>query len=173
VNTTMEVWQGTTMGCVQCHSHPYDPIRHEEYYQLFAFFDNTVDGDRKDDSPRMPLYAPEQRERVARLLSQLDSIGVNTAPEAEALAVRVEQVVHPSGWIPAADFVESEGITSTGDYISPLDDGGWARYQAFDLDDVAGIELGYSGRDGAVEIHLESAGGPLLGRAELPSRPPA
>src|SRR5690606_18190800 len=43
VNTTMEVWQGTTMACVQCHSHPYDPIRHEEYYQIYAFFNNTVD----------------------------------------------------------------------------------------------------------------------------------
>ena len=34
VNTTWQVWQATTFGCVQCHSHPYDPIRHEEYYQV-------------------------------------------------------------------------------------------------------------------------------------------
>src|SRR5690606_15728555 len=27
VGTTFEVWQGTTMACVQCHSHTYDPIR--------------------------------------------------------------------------------------------------------------------------------------------------
>jgi hypothetical protein len=32
VSTTYEVWQSTTMACVQCHSHPYDPIRHEEFY---------------------------------------------------------------------------------------------------------------------------------------------
>ena len=32
VNTTWEVWQGTTFGCVQCHSHPYDPIPHDDYY---------------------------------------------------------------------------------------------------------------------------------------------
>jgi hypothetical protein len=30
VNTTWEVWQGTTFGCIQCHSHPYDPISHDE-----------------------------------------------------------------------------------------------------------------------------------------------
>ena len=29
--TTWEVFQGVSMGCVQCHSHPYDPIKHEEY----------------------------------------------------------------------------------------------------------------------------------------------
>jgi hypothetical protein len=33
VNTTWNVWQATTMECVQCHSHPYDPIRHEDYYK--------------------------------------------------------------------------------------------------------------------------------------------
>ena len=43
VNTTWEVWQGTSFGCVQCHSHPYDPFRQEEYYSFFAFFNNTAD----------------------------------------------------------------------------------------------------------------------------------
>ena len=37
-NTTFEVWQSTTIGCVQCHSHPYDPIKHEEYYQCHGLF---------------------------------------------------------------------------------------------------------------------------------------
>ena len=45
VNTTMEVWQGTTMGCVQCHSHPYDPFRHKDYYRQVAFFNNSADAD--------------------------------------------------------------------------------------------------------------------------------
>ena len=34
VNTTFDVWQSTTMSCVQCHSHPYDPIHHDEYYKM-------------------------------------------------------------------------------------------------------------------------------------------
>jgi hypothetical protein len=41
VNTTWEVWQGTTFGCIQCHSHPYDPISHEDYYKYAAFFNNS------------------------------------------------------------------------------------------------------------------------------------
>ena len=43
VNTTWETLQGTTFGCIQCHSHPYDPFRHEDYYKYMAFFNNTRD----------------------------------------------------------------------------------------------------------------------------------
>ena len=41
VNTTGIVWLGTSLECAQCHSHKYDPFSQEEYYQLFAFFNNT------------------------------------------------------------------------------------------------------------------------------------
>ena len=41
VNTTGLTWLGTTLECAQCHSHKYDPISQEEYYQIFSFFNNT------------------------------------------------------------------------------------------------------------------------------------
>lgn len=62
VNTTFEIWQGTTIACVQCHSHPYDPFRHKEYYQLVAYFNNTADADRDDDAPLLPDKTPVMRE---------------------------------------------------------------------------------------------------------------
>ncbi|MEZ6034226.1 MAG: PSD1 and planctomycete cytochrome C domain-containing protein [Planctomycetaceae bacterium] len=43
VNTTGSVWLGLTIGCAQCHSHKFDPIRHDEYYRLYAFFNSCED----------------------------------------------------------------------------------------------------------------------------------
>jgi len=74
VNTTMSVWQGTTIKCVQCHSHPYDPFRHEEFYQLYSFFNNTKDNDRSDDRPRLPTFSGESREKGQRLRREIRQI---------------------------------------------------------------------------------------------------
>jgi Protein of unknown function (DUF1553)/Protein of unknown function (DUF1549)/Planctomycete cytochrome C len=47
-NTTGSVWLGLTVGCAQCHDHKYDPIAQKEYYQLYAFFNNS-------DDPRLEI----------------------------------------------------------------------------------------------------------------------
>jgi hypothetical protein len=41
VNTLGAVWLGSTLACAQCHNHKYDPFSIVEYYQLFAFFNQT------------------------------------------------------------------------------------------------------------------------------------
>ncbi len=43
--TTWSVLNGVSFNCVQCHSHPYDPIRHSEYYKFLAFFNTSRDAD--------------------------------------------------------------------------------------------------------------------------------
>jgi mono/diheme cytochrome c family protein len=66
VNTTMQVWMGLTFGCAQCHNHKYDPIAQREYYELFAFFNNTADNDQPDESPTIPTPTRDQlREQEA------------------------------------------------------------------------------------------------------------
>lgn len=63
-NTTFEVWESTTMGCVQCHSHPYDPFRHEDYYRAMAFFNNSRDEDTPTEDPNLRFYNKEQQEKA-------------------------------------------------------------------------------------------------------------
>lgn len=56
VNTTWSVLMGTTFNCVQCHSHPYDPFRHEDYYKFMAFFNNSRDEDTETEYPLLRQY---------------------------------------------------------------------------------------------------------------------
>ncbi len=75
VNTTFEVWQSTTIGCVQCHSHTYDPFKHEEYYKLMAFFNNSRDEDTPSESPVLKLYDAEQQKKVDQVIDWTAKFG--------------------------------------------------------------------------------------------------
>ncbi|MFO0822453.1 MAG: PSD1 and planctomycete cytochrome C domain-containing protein [Gemmataceae bacterium] len=71
VNTTFMVWMGTSMACAQCHTHKYDPIQQKEYFQLFAFLNNTADADRPDESPTLPFWADDQLEKKKKVEGQI------------------------------------------------------------------------------------------------------
>jgi hypothetical protein len=71
VNTTMTVWMGTTMACAQCHDHKYDPISQKEYFQFFAFLNQTEDADIPDEQPVYTMYTEEQNRQRARLAAEI------------------------------------------------------------------------------------------------------
>jgi hypothetical protein len=65
VNTTWETLMSTTFACVQCHSHPYDPFTHEDYYKFMSFFNNSRDEDTFDDYPVYRHYGSKDSTRLA------------------------------------------------------------------------------------------------------------
>ena len=42
-NTVGSAFMSLTVGCARCHDHKYDPFSQENYYQLFSFFNSTVE----------------------------------------------------------------------------------------------------------------------------------
>ena len=74
VNTTWEVFQGTTMRCVQCHGHPYDPFVQEDFYASFAIFNNTADWDQAHEEPVLREFAPAHRQEGKQLLAELKKV---------------------------------------------------------------------------------------------------
>ena len=59
VNTTGTVFLAATVECAQCHDHKYDPISQEEYYRLFAFFNNTPLEVKLNSGVQWELDGPE------------------------------------------------------------------------------------------------------------------
>ena len=79
VATTSTVWMGLTAGCAQCHDHKFDPITTKEFYQMFAFFNNTtqegMDGNIPDTPPVIRLYeSEEQEEEAVRLEDEIKQL---------------------------------------------------------------------------------------------------
>ncbi|MFK7850868.1 MAG: PSD1 and planctomycete cytochrome C domain-containing protein [Akkermansiaceae bacterium] len=65
---------GMTMSCARCHTHKYDPITHDDYYSLLAFFNSTaekpMDGNKYDPGPVIKAPANSQE---WELLKNLDT----------------------------------------------------------------------------------------------------
>jgi mono/diheme cytochrome c family protein len=64
VNTTFSAWMATTINCAQCHNHKYDPFAMKEYYQLYAFLNQTADSDKEDERPTLKLFKPGEKEEL-------------------------------------------------------------------------------------------------------------
>lgn len=87
VNTTGTVWLGSSIECAQCHNHKYDPFTQRDYYQLFAYFNNTpleVNGDGvtyEFIGPKMDLPLSEsQRDERERLEDQIATLSEQLEP---------------------------------------------------------------------------------------------
>ncbi|MCW1922451.1 PSD1 and planctomycete cytochrome C domain-containing protein [Luteolibacter arcticus] len=72
VNTTWTAWNATTFGCTQCHSHPYDPFPHDDYYKFMAFFDNSEDSDLNNEFPKTKATNnPDQQAESQRVEKEI------------------------------------------------------------------------------------------------------
>ncbi len=60
VNTTFQVWMGTTIACAQCHNHKYDPFSQKEFFQAYAVFNNCEDANAGNDAPTITVVASGQ-----------------------------------------------------------------------------------------------------------------
>lgn len=77
VQTTANVWMGLTMECAQCHDHKYDPVSQREYYQFFAFFNNTTDPGMQtrngNQAPVVEVHDEERMKQLAELHENLEA----------------------------------------------------------------------------------------------------
>lgn len=106
VNTTWETLMGTTFACVQCHSHPYDPFKHEDYYRFASFFNNTRDEDTYADYPILRHF----NDTLSNKLNQLNGwLSTNSTPQKKAEIIKFIKTFQPSyNSLTMDQFVNSE-----------------------------------------------------------------
>lgn len=107
-NTFSKGILGITMECAQCHDHKYDPISQQNYFELFAFFNNTPEkGYEGDVSQSKPAKTPIlwiERNDIDQLLTFINH------PDTSKLMVSVMEEL---------DTVRTTYILARGVYDAP------------------------------------------------------
>jgi len=159
VNTTWQALMGTTFGCVQCHSHPYDPFTHEEYYKFMAFFNDTRDEDTYDDYPLLRHFNDSMRQKLASLTQWLQQ---NVSPDKASEINHFLRTWQPSiNSLTADKFVNSE-LADTKFLI--FRNHAVARLKHVDLENKNLLIYRYLcwKKDGIWTLHLDTPDGPVI-----------
>jgi hypothetical protein len=166
VNTTWEVWQGTTFGCIQCHSHPYDPIPHEDYYKYMAFFNNARDEDVWDEWPKLRFYKGEDSARVERVKEWIQKYD----PKQVAEVTQFMRVMEPK--INAHNLVKGDQSTVLLISYYGVKDKGNARIPQVNLTDAGNIVMNVSTKaeNAVLSFHLDKLDGQVISQVKLPNR---
>ncbi|MEP6951120.1 MAG: DUF1553 domain-containing protein, partial [Ginsengibacter sp.] len=165
VNTTWDGIMGTTFGCVQCHSHPYDPFKHDEYYKFLAFFNNTRDEDTEDDYPRLRGFNDTLKQELEKVV---DWFRENTTQEKAK-----EAKIFLKTWQPSYNTAACDSFIN-----SALGDPTWivfrndaiCRMKNILLDKKENLIFRYSSffEGGVWKIHVDSANGDVIATIPLP-----
>lgn len=159
VNTTWEVTMGTTFACVQCHSHPYDPFKHEDYYKFMAYFNNSRDEDTYDDYPVFRHFKGEDSLRFDKLKTWLDK---NAEPDQTQELTKFVKTWQPSiNSLTSDQFVNSE-LSDTKWLV--FRNNGSSRLRNVNLNNKNALIYRYRSflPGGKWNIHLDSLAGPVL-----------
>jgi len=173
VNTTFEAWQGITISCVQCHAHPYDPINHEEFYQVYALFNNTQDADMDSDYPyqlELPDSTADQIQEIAKWIKTLG--GEEIVYTGMPSKADISRMVHPRLFGDFADDFQEVLIQSNGVFSNAAYNSNNQKYKQYyivfndiDLSGLTGIRYRYdcNGDDANIELYIDQISGePVL-----------
>ena len=165
VNTTWQSVLGTSFACVQCHSHPYDPFTHEEYYRFMAFFNNTRDEDTHAEYPLLRHFDSTDSLKLQTIVHWLQKNGFKKqATDANRFL---------KTWQPAINSLRADSFVN-----SELSDTKWlafrnkasARLAHVNVEGADQLIVRYMGflPGGRWTIHRDSLNGSVLASFQVP-----
>ena len=170
VNTTWDVFQGTTFACIQCHSHPYDPFAHDEYYKYVAFFNNTRDEDVTTDTPTLRFYKSADSLKLVSLQQYIRG-SVKNQKQAQVTVNQVTQLartIEPK--INSHDFDQLFNASLIDAKYFGFQDKGLARIKNVTLSGRPRLLIawGTNSPDAMVTIRQDTTTGPVLATVRVP-----
>lgn len=164
VNTVWEATMSTTFACVQCHSHPYDPFKHDEYYKFLAFYNNTRDEDTQADYPLLRHFSAGMKDSLKKLETWVKNS--STPEEVKKVTVFLKT------WQPTYNSLLCDSFIN-----SSLEDNKWlllrnnstSRLKNVYLNNNKKITLRYEAyvEGGILQIHTGHPKGPIIGNIPL------
>ena len=76
---------GMTINCAQCHTHKFDPIKHDEYFKFYAFLN-------QDEEPEIEVPTEAEKKKRAEILRGIAKI------EDDLLAKNPDLLQHLAEW---------------------------------------------------------------------------
>ncbi|HKG05038.1 MAG TPA: DUF1553 domain-containing protein [Pedobacter sp.] len=160
VNTTWEGLLSTTFACVQCHSHPYDPFKHDEFYKFMAYFNNTMDEDVPTEYPLLRQYDEPLTRKLDSLTGWLkQEVSAEKAKEIRLFLKTGEPIINST----TVDSMVNAVISNKNIALN-FKNNAVARFAAVDLNQVDQMIFRfYSDQPGGtMQLRMDSPKGPLI-----------
>ncbi|WP_421938399.1 DUF1553 domain-containing protein [Pedobacter sp.] len=160
VNATWEGLMSTTFSCVQCHSHPYDPFKHDEYYKFMSYFNNTRDEDVTAEYPLFRNFNDSLSVKLKELNAWVKSVAGSKRAEEISLFLKTGQ--------PAINSTTADQLVNSviGNHNIALffKNSSSARLKSVDLEQVNQLIMRYncSKPNGTLSLHSGSPDGPVI-----------
>lgn len=104
VNTVSTVWLGTSLGCCQCHHHPYDALTQRDFYGMYAFFNNAdftadiLDADATDEEAQKKRAERQKKWNTLRDLLDRQVTDKNLATTVQSQLSRLRNWDNSNGF---------------------------------------------------------------------------
>jgi hypothetical protein len=107
---------GLTVECAQCHDHKYDPVSQEDYYRLFAFFNNSKEagqerlkGNGLATTPILDITHDEAR-NILKFINSRDTSTISLSVMGENDTLRTTHILNRGLYDAPGKVVTASGL---------------------------------------------------------------